>query len=100
MSYGTNKGGLTTPLKYSGTGIHILNISRIALKVSADASLRATKMPRFEPDAKIGQINVDFERRRFKIGSQGKVFRSLTFHILRDKISWYYMSGRKFSSGY
>jgi len=30
---------------------NILNISRIALKVSADASLRVTKVPKFEPDA-------------------------------------------------
>ena len=31
-----------------------MNISRIALKVSADASLRVTKVPKYEPDAKIG----------------------------------------------
>jgi len=33
---------------------NILNISRIALKVSADASLRVTKVPKFEPDTEIG----------------------------------------------
>ena len=32
-----------------------LSISRIALKVSADASLRVTKVPKFKPDAEIGQ---------------------------------------------
>jgi hypothetical protein len=31
------------------------SISRIALKVSADASLRVTKVPKSEPDAEIGQ---------------------------------------------
>ena len=31
------------------------SISRIALKVSADASLRVTKVPKFEHDAEIGQ---------------------------------------------
>ena len=36
--------------------------SRIALKVSADASLRVTKVPQFEPDTEIGQISADFER--------------------------------------
>jgi len=46
-----------------------LSISRIALKVSADASLRVTKVPKFEPDATIGQISADFERGRFEIGS-------------------------------
>ncbi len=30
---------------------NIWNISRIALKVSADASLRVTKVPKYEPDA-------------------------------------------------
>jgi len=41
------------------------SISRIALKVSADASLRVTKVPKFGPDAEIGQISADFERGRF-----------------------------------
>ncbi len=48
--------------------------SRIALKVSADASLRVTKVPKFEPDPReigfafhragveIGQISADFEK--------------------------------------
>jgi len=47
------------------------SISRIALKVSADASLRVTKVPKFEPDAEIGQISADFELGRFEIGSCG-----------------------------
>jgi len=46
-----------------------LSISRIALKVSADASLRVTKVPEFEPNAEIWQISADFERGRFEIGS-------------------------------
>jgi len=46
------------------------SISRIALKVSADASLRVTKVPKFESDADIGQISADFERERFEIGSR------------------------------
>jgi len=46
-----------------------LSISRIALKVSADASLRVTKVSKFEPDTDIGQISTDFGRGRFKIGS-------------------------------
>jgi len=48
------------------------SISRIALKVSADASLRVTKVPKFESDADIGQISADFERGRFEIGSSVK----------------------------
>jgi len=32
-----------------------LSILRIALKVSADASLRVTKVPKFLPDAEIGR---------------------------------------------
>jgi len=35
----------------SALGVNMWNISRIALKVSADASLRVTKVPKFEPDA-------------------------------------------------
>ncbi|MBW1820613.1 MAG: hypothetical protein JRI92_02440 [Deltaproteobacteria bacterium] len=46
------------------------SISRIAIKVSADASLRVTKVPKFESDADIGQISADFERERFEIGSR------------------------------
>ena len=58
-----------------------MSISRIALKVSADASLRVTKVPKFEPDpreigyafhragAEIGHVSADFERGRFEIGS-------------------------------
>jgi len=46
------------------------SISRIALKVSADASLRVTKVPKFEPDAEIGQISADFEMGRFETGSR------------------------------
>ena len=37
------------------------SISRIALKLHC--------VPKFEPDADIGQISVDFERRRFEIVS-------------------------------
>ncbi len=37
------------------------NISRIALKLHC--------VPKFEPDADIGQISADFERGRFEIGS-------------------------------
>ena len=48
------------------------SISRIALKVSADASLRVTKVPKFKPDAEIGQVSADFERGRFEIGSGEK----------------------------
>jgi len=48
-----------------------LSISRIALKVSADASLRVTKVPKFEPDAEIGQISADFEKWRFAKVSKG-----------------------------
>jgi hypothetical protein len=40
------------------------SISRIALKLHC--------VPKFEPDADIGQISEDFERRRFKIGSSIK----------------------------
>ena len=47
-----------------------MSILRIALKVSADASLRVTKVPKFEPDTEIGQISADFEMGRFEIGSQ------------------------------
>ena len=47
---------LTTPLKYSGTGIHTWSISRV----------------KFEPDAEIGQISADFEMGRFEIGSKIK----------------------------
>jgi len=38
-----------------------LSISRIALKLHC--------VPKFEPDAEIGQISADFERGRFEIGS-------------------------------
>ena len=38
-----------------------MSILRIALKVSADASLRVIKVPKFEPNAEIGQIGADFE---------------------------------------
>jgi len=48
----------TTPLKYSGTGIHTLSISRIALKLHY-------KVPKFEHDAEIWQISADFEKCRF-----------------------------------
>jgi len=37
------------------------SISRIALKLHC--------VPKFEPDADIGQISADFERGRFEIGS-------------------------------
>ena len=37
-----------------GAGRNTCSISRIALKVSADASLRVTKVPKFESDADIG----------------------------------------------
>jgi len=48
------------------------SISRIALKVSADASLRVTKVPKFEPDTEIGQISADFERECFsKVSLRG-----------------------------
>jgi len=38
-----------------------LSISRIALKLHC--------VPKFEPDAEIGQISADFEMGRFEIGS-------------------------------
>jgi hypothetical protein len=71
------QGGLTTPLKYSGTGIHTWSISRIALKVSADASLRVTKVPKFEPvEAKRRSCSSGTQilgkRGRFEIGSGEK----------------------------
>jgi len=50
--------------------------ARIALKVSADASLRVTKVPKFKPDADIGQISADFERGRFEIASLCRLFHS------------------------
>ena len=37
-----------------GAGRNTWSISRIALKVSADASLRVTKVPKFSPAAEIG----------------------------------------------
>jgi len=39
-----------------------LSISRIALKLHC--------VPKFEPDAEIGQISADFEMGRFEIGSK------------------------------
>ena len=47
------------------------SISKIALKVSADASLRVTKVPKFSPDVALGQISADFERGCFETASYG-----------------------------
>ena len=58
---------------------NVLNISRIAVKVSADASLRITKVPKFEPDTEIWQINAGVERECFsKVSKQYQVILTVT----------------------
>ena len=56
-------------------GVNTRSISRIALKVSADASLRVTKVPKFEPveakrRSRSSGTQISDERGRFEIGSR------------------------------
>ena len=51
---------------------NIYNISRIALKLSADASLRVTKVPKFKPDEEIGHKVLFRSLRLSAKVSQGK----------------------------